>query len=254
MAITSHERFDALLYRATIDDNILGFFLKGSRGKGFENEHSDYDLAMVVKNDAAEAYKKEFDDEAGIDLALFSLSELETYASWNGPNHWDRYDFAHVRALVDKTGQIQELIDRKGSIPDDKRDEYINRQLDAYINGFFRSVKAFRRNDAVGMRLESAASIPHLLNALFALEGRVAPFAGYLVQELERRPLQTCPWSSAQLAEALLRILESGDLRTQQTIARTVEKTFRQNGYGNVFDAWKGEDRWAMDFAPGTKE
>jgi hypothetical protein len=238
MVITSHERFKALLHRAKIDDNIVGFFLSGSRGKGFENEHSDYDLVMVVKNDAADAYKEEFDvEEAGIDLGVFSLSEFDAYAKWNGAHHWDRYDFAHVRALVDKTGEIQNLIDRKGSIPDDKRDEYINVQLDAYINGFFRSVKALRRHDAVGVRLESAASIPHLLNALFALEGRIAPFPDYLVQELRRRPLHMCPWPSEELLEALLRILETGDLSTQQTMARTVEKTFRQQGYNDVFDA-----------------
>jgi len=57
-----------------------------------------------------------------------------------------------------------------------------------------------------------------------------------------------------RLLEGLLRILETGDLSTQQTIARTVEKTFRQKGYNNIFDAWKGEDRWAMDFVPGMQE
>lgn len=251
---TQHDdRFRALLQRARTDDNIIGFFLGGSRGKGFENEYSDYDITMVVKNDAAEAYKEEFDEEdVGIDLGVLSLSEFEAYANWKEVHHWDRYDFAHVRALVDKTGGIQGLIDKKGAIPADKRDEYINAQLDAYINGFFRSVKAFRRHEVVGMRLESAASIPHLLNAVFALEGRIAPFPDYLVQELRRRPLQTFPWSSEQLLEALLRILETGDLSTQQSMARNVETTFRQRGYNNVFDAWKGEDRWAMDFRPGT--
>ena len=102
MTITSHERFKSLLSRAGIDDDIIGLFLGGSRGKGFENEHSDYDVGMVVKDDAAEAYKKEFDvDEAGIDLEVFSLSEFEAYANWKGPHHWDRYDFAYVPALID---------------------------------------------------------------------------------------------------------------------------------------------------------
>ena len=249
MTAGPHERFKALLHRARTDDNVIGFFLGGSRGKGFETEHSDYDITMVVKNDAAKAYKEEFaEEDDGIDIGVFSLSEFETYANWKEVHHWNRYNFAYVRALVDKTGEIQSLIDKKGAIPDDKRDECINAQLDAYINGLFRSVKAFRRNDTVGMRLESAASIPNLLNALFALEGRIAPFPDYLVQELRVRPLQRFPWSSERLLEALLRILETGDLGTQQTMAVTVERVFRQYGYSEVFDAWEGQDRWAMGF------
>jgi len=255
MATTPQERFEALLDRSRTDDNIIGFFLCGSRGKGFETEQSDYDIVMVVKDDAAEAYRKEFDAvKTGIDLGVFSLSELEVHAEWKGTHHWRRYDFAHVHALVDKTGEIQRLIERKASIPDDKRDDYICAQLDACINGFFRSVKAFQRRDAVGMRLESAASLPYLLNALFALEGRIAPFPDYLVRELGLRPLQTFPWPSEKLFEALLRILETGDLSMQQAMAKTVENTFRQRGYNNVFDAWEGQDRWAMNFLPGTKE
>ncbi|MEK7212270.1 MAG: hypothetical protein AAB686_01160, partial [Patescibacteria group bacterium] len=211
---------------------------------------SDYDLQMIVKDEVAEKYKKKFDREMPeIDLSVSSLSEFSKYAQWQSDTHWDRYDFTHVQALVDKTGgEIQKLIDEKGSIPKEKRDEFINGSIDAYMNSFFRSVKSYRKQDVVGVRLESAASIPYLLNALFALHDRATPFANYLTRELKRRPLEKFPWSSEKLLGTLLKILENGDLKTQQDLARTVESAFRKEGYGKVFDDWEGKDKWAMNF------
>lgn len=255
MTKTHHEIFEELLNKAKTDDNIIGFFLGGSRGKGYENNLSDYDLRMIVKDEVAEEYKKKFDREMPeIDLSVSSLSEFSEYAHWQSDTHWDRYDFTHVQALVDKTGgEIQKLIDEKGSIPKEKRDEFINGSIDAYMNGFFRSVKSYRKQDVVGVRLESAASIAYLLNALFALHDRATPFANYLTRELKRLPLEKFPWSSEKLLEALLKILENGDLKTQQGLAKTIESTFRKEGYRKVFDDWEGKDKWAMNFQSDFK-
>ena len=54
------EKFNQLLERAKADNNIVGLFLVGSRGKGFENEHSDYDIKIITNDEVAEAYNKEF--------------------------------------------------------------------------------------------------------------------------------------------------------------------------------------------------
>lgn len=255
MIKTHHEIFDDLLNEAKTDNNIIGFFLGGSRGKGYENDLSDYDLHMIVKDDVAEEYKKKFDREMPeIDLSVSSLSEFSEYAQWQSNTYWDRYDFTHVQALVDKTGgEIQKLIDEKGSIPKEKRDEFINGSIDAYMNGFFRSVKSYRKQDAAGVRLEAAASIPYLLNALFALHDRATPFANYLSRELQRRPLEKFSWNTEKFLAALLKILDDGDLKTQQELAKTVETDFRKEGYGKVFDGWEGKDKWAMNFQSDFK-
>ncbi len=248
--IKPSDYFNELLEKAKQDDNIIGFFAVGSRGKGYENESSDYDLCLIVKNETLEEYKKKFGDKVPeVYLSVMSLAELSDYANWQSDFHWDRYDFAHVKALVDKTGEVQKIIDEKGSLPKERQEEFINAQIDAYMNGLFRSVKSYRKNDRVGIRLESAASIPHLLNMLFALEGRIAPFPDYLSRELKSRPLKKLPWPSEKLLEALLRILEDGDLKTQQELAKTVEKVCREEGYGKAFDGWEGKDKWAMEYA-----
>jgi len=242
--------FDELLQAAKTDGNIVGFFLTGSRGKGNEYDFSDYDIYVIVKEGAVRDYKNKFETikSPEIDLGVMSVSEFAAYARWQGSVRWDRYSFAHVKALVDKTGEIQKLIDEKGSIPSDKRDDFINGSIDAYINGFFRSVKSFRRQNVAGFRLEAAASIPYLLDALFALRGRTAPFLDYLAWELQHYPLEGFSWTTAEFLAVLLKILENGDLKTQQKLAIAAEAVFRAEGHGSVFDAWAGKDKWAMNF------
>ena len=252
MSTDTETAFQALLREAEGDEHVLGSFLGGSRGKGYHHPQSDYDVTIVVADDVAHEYGRRLGAAhvPGMDVRVRSLSEFRGYAAWLSEAHWDRYDFTHVRALVDRTGEIQRLIDEKGSVPAAGRDGFIQAQLDGYLNAFFRSVKCVATADAVGMRLEAAASLPHLLNALFALHGRATPFPGYLVRELARVPLDRWPWTTGTLIECLLTILGGGDLRTQQELARTVERVFRGAGYDQVFDAWAWKDRWAMQFQP----
>jgi hypothetical protein len=250
MTVTPATVFQAFLRDAESDPNILGCFLSGSRGKGFEHNGSDYDLSIVVDDDVVIEYSQALRarEVPGVDLWVRSLSELREYAGWLSETHWDRYDFAHVRALIDKTGEIQTLIDDKGSVPPAKKDAFVNAQLDGYLNGFFRSVKSFARGEAVGMRLEAAMSLPYLLNALFALHDRATPFPDYLTRDLAGRPLEKWPWPTDILLGRLLTILDNGDVPIQQELAKTVDRVFRRAGYDRVFDDWTGRDRWAMEF------
>lgn len=246
----SDEQFAQLLEEAKTNPDIIGFFLGGSRGKGFENEQSDYDPRMIVKNEVAKTYHEKYESMVleEIDLVVMSLSEFRDYALWGSPEAGDRYDFTHVKALVDKTGEVQKLIDDKGSIPDDNRNDFIAQTLDAYINGVYRSVKCFRNHNETGARLETSTSIPHLLDLVFALHNRPKPFYGYLERELKAYLLEKLPWSGEEFLEKLLTILSNADPETQQEILKTVEKLFRKEGFGRVFDNWEGKDKWTMTY------
>lgn len=107
----SDEQFAQLLEEAKTNPNIIGFFLGGSRGKGFQNEQSDYDPHMIVKNEVVKTYHEKYESMVleEIDLVVMSLSEFRDYALWGNPEAGDRYDFTHVKALVDKTGEVQKL-------------------------------------------------------------------------------------------------------------------------------------------------
>ena len=250
MESKSSEKFNQLLERAKADNNIVGLFLVGSRGKGFENEHSDYDVKIITNDEITEAYKKELATlkSEDIDLVVKSLSDLKSYAEWGSLSAWDRYTFSHVKTLVDKTGEIQKLIDRKGIIPEKEKHEFIYEALDGYINHVFRSVKCFRNQNITGARIEASASIPYLLDVVFAVEGRLKPFYGYLEKELNSYPLEKLPWKNAEFIQKILLIISSANLITQQEMLKTVEVLLRKEGFGKVFDDYEGKDKWTINY------
>ena len=100
--------FDEIENDAKANDSILGLILVGSRGKGFENEHSDTDAILIAADGAAaKALQRKYADAPGIDLMIFTLAQFEAYAAWGSPMAWDRYNFAHVKLLADKTARQQ---------------------------------------------------------------------------------------------------------------------------------------------------
>ena len=249
------EVYQKLLKEAQSDPNILGFVLEGSRGKGLGTSHSDYDIHIIVKDDSASEYEEKlspYDNRADFDLTIMDLSDFREYALF-GTDSWGyAYEFAYVKDLLNKTGgEIQQLIDEKSRIPEEVVFDFIYQALDGYVNSVFRSLKAHRDRNMVGYRLEAASSINPLLYAMFAIhDRRVAPYHKYLEWELVERPLSKFVWGSEELIRLLLSILETGDYKAQQYILREVEKVFRKEGYGQMFDEWEGDDKWAMNYKP----
>lgn len=246
------ELFKQVLEEVKNDENFLGCVLVGSRGKGFENEHSDYDAVLIVKDGIQEHYKQKYEKLGNpeVELKVMSLDEYREHAAWGSAMEWDRYDYAHVKILVDKTNQLESISQQKGNIPEEARHDFVSRSLDAYINHVFRSVKCHRSNNLVGARLEAAASIPFLLDVVFGFEGRVKPFLGYIEKELTTYPLVKMPWDADTFIQSILRILETADLQTQQQLLKDVEQVARKEGFGKVFDEWEGKDQWTMTFSP----
>ena len=240
--------YDVILKEAQENPDILGLILVGSRGKGFENEYSDYDMVMVAKDEAVGALKEKYDDAENVDLSVYSLSDFEKHAGWDNPKAWDRYNYAHTKILVDKTEVIPKVIGEKGVIPPEKLKAFIDWWIDGYVNGVFRSVKCIRNGNQFGAHLEAVNSILELLTLIFALNGRHRPFLGYVQKELEAYPLEYLPWSPAEFVLKIKRVLETADLKTQQELLIGIEKMSRDMGHGKMFDGWEGKDKWAMTF------
>jgi hypothetical protein len=242
--------YEQLVREAAERADILGLMLVGSRGKGFENEHSDYDVIMIVKGEAVALLKEKFAAIDNVDLSICSLADFKAYAGWGSPEEWDRYNYAHVKILVDKTGELATVARDKGYVPADKLDKFVDGWIDGYVNGVYRSVKCIRDGNLLGARLEAANSILDLLTLVFALNGRHRPFLGYLEKELGIYPLEHLPWPAADFVAMVSSVLADADLRTQQALLMGVEKMARERGHGHVFDGWKGKDKWAMTFRP----
>ena len=247
--------YEDILKDAEINEEVLGFILTGSRGKGFENEHSDYDAIMVTKDENAKTLQDKYEASTleNIDLSIWSLSDFKKYADWDNTDSswWDRYDYAHVKILVDKTnGELEKITHEKGCIPLEKQKEFTSRWLDGYVNGVFRSVKCIRNGNSTGAHLEAVNSILDLLTTVFALNGRHRPFLSYVEKELQNYPLEHLPWSSDEFVVKMKKVLETADLKTQQELLCCVEIMSRKLGYGQVFDDWEGKDKWAMTYSP----
>jgi hypothetical protein len=220
-------RFEELLEQARADRRVVGLFLGGSRGKGANvRPDSDYDVRVV--GDAGH-----FGTPRGlpVEVAVMSLDRFRDYPEW------DRYTLTHTTALIDRTGEIQRVIDEKGRLSDEEKERIPQPALDAYMNSLYRGLK---RPDGLGGRLHAAESLGHLLTCLFALEGRVRPFHDCLEWELVHYPLEG--WDSADL----LRSLE-GD---QRDLFRKVEPHVRVHGLGDVVDAWEPD----VPFMRGTPD
>lgn len=75
---------------------------------------------------------------------------------------------------------------------------------------------------------------------MFALHGRVKPYYKYLVWELKTYPLDKFPWETDAFISKLLSIIERGDTEVLVELLMAIRPIFRQAGYGQVFDEWKG--------------
>jgi predicted nucleotidyltransferase len=232
------EAYAELRALARRDPNVVGLFLGGSRGKGLATEYSDYDVYLIVAKKVGE-YRRRFPLRHGDDpeVIVLSLAEFRRHAAIGSELEWNRYTFAHVRAELDKTGEIQQLLDEKGSLPRAAAREIAAEALDGYINQHYRSAKNFRDGNELAGRLDAAETVPYFLVTLFALHERVRPYNKYLRWELEQHPLPGSEWSAARLLP-LLDAVVAGDLSAQRRLFRDVERLARERGHGDVVDAW----------------
>ena len=256
---TPQDRFQRLVREAQEDPQIIGVVLTGSRGKGFGSDASDFDVIVVVQPEALQAYRAKFSDAqswGGFDSWVTSLPELTPVASeWSEPLAWEilcneRYSFADVSVLLDRSGEVQRLLDEKGFIPEERRIPILFRALGAYTNSLYRSLKCLRNGNGLGARLEAADAIGHALTAIFALEGRHRPYYGYLARELEARPLAKFPLPTDELLAMLSTILESADAGTQQRLLGIIDALGRQAGCGEAFDDWESDYLWMQQYRP----
>ncbi len=244
------DQFEAVYRFAQTEPQIVGLFLTGSRGKGFHTSVSDYDVWVITAdspNTTLELSSLPLATDA-LDLGIMSLNAFRSYATYGSANDWERYSFAHVPVLLDKTGELQGLVQEKGSIPNEAQQPLIRGALDAYLNSIYRSAKCFRNGNLLGARLEASDSIAHGLCVMFAREGRHRPYYGYLERELHHYPLTSFPLDSHTLLSNLNLIAATGDLSTQQALLAIVDRECRADGYSAVFDGWGSDYAWMTTY------
>lgn len=234
----------SLLKAARHDPATLGIILHGSRGAGVGDEESDYDLIWVLteqeyqrRTGAGDRLEESTfrDGQKLLDIAYSCPQRLADPAT---PS-WIIQGLATAKILLDKSGEVTQALSDLVTIPEEKARDEVAEMFDGYLNGFYRSIKAARRGNELGARLQTAASVIYLIRALFALERRWPPFHDRLATALDA--LEAQGWKLGELRELILEILRTGDPYLQIELEERVEALMRERGYGQVVDAWDGE-------------
>jgi hypothetical protein len=219
--------FDELVRAATDDENVLGLVLGGSRGKGAHvGGESDWDVYVVVREVPAGGPSPR---GGAIETMYRTLDDLRETPDWN------RYTFAHVRPVLDKTGgELARVVAELGR----REPATAGAALDAYVNSYYRSLKNDRLGLELASRLDAAESVPWWLEFVFTAYGRVRPYNKWLRWELEGHPLGA-PWSAESVLPRLDRIVGTGAVDEQRDLFRLTEPFARERGLGHVIDGWE---------------
>lgn len=235
----AEEEYEAYLHRAKNDDRIIGIILVGGRGKGAFSENSDYDVMIVTTDEGFEGVKKDYPKTGYIDSLPYAISEFREYAKIGTRTQYDKYTFTRNTAIFDKTGEIQKLINEKGTLESDKAQKIAHDALGGYLNSLHRSLKNFRDGNMLAGHLDAIETIPKILTFIFVIENRVRPFNKFLVWELENHPLTKLPISSSEFIAKIKNIAQNADFETQKELLEIMRKLAMENGYTDEVDGWK---------------
>lgn len=233
-----------LIEKAGHDPATLGLILHGSRGAGVGDADSDYDLIWVLTE---REYQRRIETEERLEETTMREDRKLIEIAYTCPSRladsatpgWVIQGLATAQVLVDKSGEVGRALAALVTVPEDQAREDVAQLFDGYLNGFYRSLKAARRGNELGARLQAAESLVYLIRMLFALERRRPPFHDRLVTALDA--LERQGWKPGELHDLVLAIMRTGEPRLQRQLEDRVEALLRERGYGAVVDAWDGE-------------
>ena len=248
----------ALIAEAKADPDVIGLVLLGSRAIGGVGPDSDYDAIFVVTDEAYTRYERTQRTPA---RGASIIPPINTTDIWNDcPSgmqigkieSWYLPMFAECLVLYDRTGETTRLINELGRMPADQVQETVAKWYGTYLNGVYRSLKAWHRGLELGGRMEAAETANYLLHLFFALDGRWRPYSSRLTFHLDE--LEPQGWQSGELQEILLDLISTGNPKRQQALARRVIALLRERGYDQFYDEWveKFDQALSWDFSEIT--
>lgn len=219
-------------------EGLIGVMLLGSISAGMDDETSDYDVQIVVTDDAMESHP-EYRDltlalDAKADVWTTSLSELKAYDR----HGYDVRELLHAMFPVDTDGMLRRTVDELIHYPESDIHPLVSTRLDSYYDGVFRSLKCFRKGFTFGGYQMAARSMEFFVETLWALNGLVMPFvnrAPYLLHTLKKLPFDV-----PTTRNMMERIAMDADIKTQLRLMDRMFVFMEENGYKQVLDDWEG--------------
>ncbi|MFA6415952.1 MAG: hypothetical protein WCW56_00505 [Candidatus Paceibacterota bacterium] len=234
------EAYDSFIEKAENDGRIIGIILSGGRGKDAQSENSDYDVILITTDEGFDSVKQDYPKSDFIDSLPHAISEFRDYAKSGTRSQYDKYTFTHNKAVLDKTGEIQKLVDDKGALEPDFIKKAVHDALGGYQNSLHRALKNTRDGNVLAGLLDASETIPRILNFIFALEGRVRPFNKFLAWELDNYPLEKLPMESKDLLLKIETIAKTGDVEIQKEILAMIRQMAIANGFSEEIADWDG--------------
>jgi Nucleotidyltransferase domain len=216
---------DALLEQASQDENVIGVVVHGSRGRDLHvHEGSDWDVIVVVRELVGR-----YDSERGRELEALEVTSLADLPRWMLPA------VTWTTPALDKTGAVATQLAEVTKVDPATAAE----PLDGYVNSYYRSAKNVRAGLDLAALLDAQESIPHYLDFVFAVHGRVRPYNKWLEWELHEHALPV----PVDL-DRLERIARAGEISEQQALFRETEALARARGHGATIDGWEPDAAW----------
>lgn len=242
----------ALIAEATADPDVIGLVLSGSRAIGATGLDSDYDVVFVVSDEAMARYEatKTFPPRGATLPTSISTKDM-----WNeAPQSLQLENvvasmlpaWAEACILYDRNGETERIFAPLRFMTAERAKSAVAGFYDAYLNGFYRSLKCWRRRNTLGGRLEAAQSADILLHLLFALEQRRCPYGSRLIFHLHHLAGQG--WQGGELEAFLLELISTGNPTRQQALMQRVVPLLNERGFAHVYDNWEGKIDQALDW------
>lgn len=248
-AIANDPVLQMLISEATADIDVIGLVLSGSRAVELVTPESDYDIYFVVTDEAIARYK-----EQGLPRRGHTVDPpIETTDLFNEPIGWFQREslpawtmptWAEACILYDRDGATARAFEALRYMTENEAAAQAAEWYDTYLNALYRSLKAWRRGNMLGGRLEAVESIDALLRTLYALERRWRPYSDHLVAHLDELAGQG--WAEDEVRSYLLSLAGTGDPVIQQQLARRVIALVRDRGFDRVMHEWHGQIEQAL--------
>jgi hypothetical protein len=217
---------DALLAEAREDENVVGLLVHGSRGRNlYVHEGSDWDVVVVVR----ERTGRYDSEERGGELEASEVTSLADLPKWMLPA------FTWTTPALDKTGAVAVQLAEVTRVDPATAAE----PLDDYVNSYYRSAKNARAGLELAALLDAQESIPHYLDFVFVVHGRMRPYNKWLEWELREHPLPV----ELDLGR-LERMALTAALDDQRSLFRETERLARELGHGATIDGWEPDVAW----------
>jgi predicted nucleotidyltransferase len=177
-------------YRA--DESVLGIIQIGSTAKGYDDEHSDVDLVLVVTEEKYAMQKKKLQKvihTEQYDLKFTTADMLRNIkSSKTDEEHWN---FQDSIVLLDKTNTLQEALREITRYDNSSRLERLKRYYLGYWENTLNTLSCLEHNNLAGARIYAANAIQELTRLIFNLNERWAPKTQWVFKEinsLQRKP------------------------------------------------------------------